>query len=321
MGGDCLNYGCVPSKALLAAAHAAESARRAGRFGVQRRRPAIDFRRRARPCPGRHRRASRRTIPRSASKASACTCSAPPARFTGPRRGRRRRLSASAPAASSSPPARRPSCRRCPASSSVPYLTNETVFDLVEQPRHLLVHRRRPDRRRAGAGLPPARRRGHASSRWPTCCRRTIRSWSPWSASACRLKASRCIEGTKVIASSAVSDGVIRCALDGKSGRSIDGQPSADRRRPPAEHRRSRSRTRRHRAVPQGITVDAGLRTSNRRVYAIGDVIGGLQFTHVAGYHAGIVIRHALFRLPREDRTPAPFPGSPTPIPSWPRSA
>jgi pyruvate/2-oxoglutarate dehydrogenase complex dihydrolipoamide dehydrogenase (E3) component len=51
-------------------------------------------------------------------------------------------------------------------------------------------------------------------------------------------------------------------------------------------------------ATPQGITVDAGLRTSNRRVYAIGDVIGGLQFTHAAGYHAGIVIRRALFRLP-----------------------
>ena len=35
-----------------------------------------------------------------------------------------------------------------------------------------------------------------------------------------------------------------------------------------------------------------------RRIYAIGDVAGGLQFTHVGGYHAGIVIRNALFRLP-----------------------
>jgi pyruvate/2-oxoglutarate dehydrogenase complex dihydrolipoamide dehydrogenase (E3) component len=38
--------------------------------------------------------------------------------------------------------------------------------------------------------------------------------------------------------------------------------------------------------------------TSNRRVFAIGDVTGGLQFTHVANYHAGIVARRALFRLP-----------------------
>jgi pyruvate/2-oxoglutarate dehydrogenase complex dihydrolipoamide dehydrogenase (E3) component len=48
----------------------------------------------------------------------------------------------------------------------------------------------------------------------------------------------------------------------------------------------------------KGIKVDAGLRTTNRKVYAIGDCAGGPQFTHIAGYHAGIVIRRALFRLP-----------------------
>jgi pyruvate/2-oxoglutarate dehydrogenase complex dihydrolipoamide dehydrogenase (E3) component len=50
--------------------------------------------------------------------------------------------------------------------------------------------------------------------------------------------------------------------------------------------------------TPRGISVDARLRTTNRLVFAIGDVIGGPQFTHVAGYHAGIVIRNALFRIP-----------------------
>src|SRR6185436_3197488 len=49
---------------------------------------------------------------------------------------------------------------------------------------------------------------------------------------------------------------------------------------------------------PRGITVGKGLKTSNKRVYAIGDVAGGPQFTHAANYHAGIVIRNALFRLP-----------------------
>src|SRR5262249_22907999 len=48
---------------------------------------------------------------------------------------------------------------------------------------------------------------------------------------------------------------------------------------------------------PRGITVDKGLRTTNKKVYAIGDVAGALQFTHVANYHAGLVIRNALFRL------------------------
>ena len=50
--------------------------------------------------------------------------------------------------------------------------------------------------------------------------------------------------------------------------------------------------------APNGIVVDKGLKTTNRKVYAIGDVAGGLQFTHAANYHAGIVIRNALFRLP-----------------------
>jgi len=49
---------------------------------------------------------------------------------------------------------------------------------------------------------------------------------------------------------------------------------------------------------PKGIQVDDRLRTTNKRIFAIGDVAGGLQFTHVAGYHAGIVIRNMLFKLP-----------------------
>jgi pyruvate/2-oxoglutarate dehydrogenase complex dihydrolipoamide dehydrogenase (E3) component len=54
----------------------------------------------------------------------------------------------------------------------------------------------------------------------------------------------------------------------------------------------------------RGVAVDAGLRSrTNRRVYAIGDVAGGLQFTHVAGWHAGLVVRSALFRLPVRART------------------
>jgi pyruvate/2-oxoglutarate dehydrogenase complex dihydrolipoamide dehydrogenase (E3) component len=57
-------------------------------------------------------------------------------------------------------------------------------------------------------------------------------------------------------------------------------------------------------ASPNGIATDAGLRSlSNRRVFAVGDVAdpartGPRRFTHVAGYHAGIVIRRMLFRLP-----------------------
>lgn len=47
-----------------------------------------------------------------------------------------------------------------------------------------------------------------------------------------------------------------------------------------------------------GITVDARLRTNLRHVFALGDVIDGPRFTHVASYQAGIVVRNIAFRLP-----------------------
>lgn len=57
---------------------------------------------------------------------------------------------------------------------------------------------------------------------------------------------------------------------------------------------------------PAGIRTDRGLRTTNRRVYAIGDCAdvpgSGLRLTHVANYHAGLVIRSALFRMPAKVR-------------------
>ena len=60
-------------------------------------------------------------------------------------------------------------------------------------------------------------------------------------------------------------------------------------------------------ATNVGIKVDDNLRTTNRAVYAIGDVIGQEQFTHVAGYHASLIVRSALFGLPakvRKDHIP-----------------
>ena len=55
--------------------------------------------------------------------------------------------------------------------------------------------------------------------------------------------------------------------------------------------------------IKNGIKVDDSLRTTNRKVYAIGDVAGGMQFTHVAGYHGGVVIRSLMFALPAKAKT------------------
>lgn len=50
---------------------------------------------------------------------------------------------------------------------------------------------------------------------------------------------------------------------------------------------------------PRGIRVDRRLRTSQKHIYAAGDVNGGFQFTHAAGYEGGIVVSNAVVRLPR----------------------
>lgn len=55
----------------------------------------------------------------------------------------------------------------------------------------------------------------------------------------------------------------------------------------------------------KGIKVDKYLRSTNSRIYAIGDCIGGSQFTHVAGYHAKIVLRNSIFRLRTKLQTTA----------------
>jgi len=50
----------------------------------------------------------------------------------------------------------------------------------------------------------------------------------------------------------------------------------------------------------RGITVDNRMRTNHKHIYAAGDVNGGLQFTHAAGYEGGIVVSNAIFHLPRK---------------------
>jgi pyruvate/2-oxoglutarate dehydrogenase complex dihydrolipoamide dehydrogenase (E3) component len=58
----------------------------------------------------------------------------------------------------------------------------------------------------------------------------------------------------------------------------------------------------------RGIEVNERLRTSHNHIYAAGDVTGGLQFTHVAGYEGGVVLSNAIFHLPKKtDYTHVPW--------------
>jgi pyruvate/2-oxoglutarate dehydrogenase complex dihydrolipoamide dehydrogenase (E3) component len=51
---------------------------------------------------------------------------------------------------------------------------------------------------------------------------------------------------------------------------------------------------------PKGLVVDSRLRTSQKHIYGAGDVTGAYQFTHAAGYEGGVVLANAVFRLPRK---------------------
>ena len=137
MGGDCLNSGCVPSKALIAAGEAAETVRRSGTFGVNGHEPDIDF---ARVHDHVHgviaAIAPHDSIERFEGLGVQVIQGA--ARFAGPKEveveGRRIRARRFVIATGSSP-----ALPPIPGLDVVSFLTNESVFDLKERPDHLIV--------------------------------------------------------------------------------------------------------------------------------------------------------------------------------------
>ncbi len=295
MGGDCLNYGCVPSKALLAAAHAAAAARRAGRFGLRGGEPAIDFR-----AVHDHVHAVIAAIEPHDSEARFSGLGVrvirAKARFLGPREvaaGDVRVIARRFAIATGS----RPLVPPIPGVERVPYLTNETVFDLTERPRHLLVLGGGPigcelaqGFRHLGAAVSLVEMATLLSNDDPELVE-VVRQ---------RLRDDGVAvhESTKVAGVEPTAAGVALLTEGAGDNARIEGSHllvAAGRRANLAElDLAAAGITHTERA----IAVDARLRTTNRRAYAVGDAVGGLQFTHLADYHAGIVIRNALFRWP-----------------------
>jgi pyruvate/2-oxoglutarate dehydrogenase complex dihydrolipoamide dehydrogenase (E3) component len=123
MGGDCLNYGCVPSKAMIAAGKTADAMRHAGAFGIKPVDPEVNF--------GKVHDHIRSVIASIAPNDSVERFTAigvnviqDHGRFTGPQR-LSPAITRSRRAVSSSPPDRRPSYRRSPA-STIRCLTSPT---------------------------------------------------------------------------------------------------------------------------------------------------------------------------------------------------
>jgi pyruvate/2-oxoglutarate dehydrogenase complex dihydrolipoamide dehydrogenase (E3) component len=295
MGGDCLNYGCVPSKALIAASKAAHGMRHVSRFGIKNHEPEVDF-------------AAVRDHVRDVISAIEPNDSTErfeglgvevileEARFSGPREviaGDRRIRARRFVIATGSSPIVPP----IPGLADAPYLTNESIFDLDHRPEHLIVIGGGP----IGVELAQAHRRLGAD----VTIVEMVKILGRNDPEAVEFVRRQLIEDGITIHEDTAVKGVERdgehigviAESDGKPLR-IDGShiliaagrsANLDGLNLDAAGVRYSSR---------GIEVDARLRTTNKKIFAVGDVASAYQFTHMAGYHAGIVIRNALFKLP-----------------------
>jgi len=292
MGGDCLNVGCVPSKSLIAAAKLAHHAARGGEFGIASEPPKIDF-----AAIGD---SVARVVARIAPNDSVerfeglgVTVLRDEAKFIDARTVHAGNADIQARRfviATGSSPAIPP----IPGLDAAPYFTNETIFANRILPRHLLVI----GGGAVGVELAQAYRRFGAEV---TIIDARPLLWREDPELVAMLAKSLRAEGIKLRPSAAIA------AIEGdgegvtvilKSGERIVGSHlliAAGREPNTIALDLSAAGIA---ATRNGITVDPRLRTTNRRVFAIGDVVGAPQFTHVALYHAGIVIRNALFRLP-----------------------
>jgi pyruvate/2-oxoglutarate dehydrogenase complex dihydrolipoamide dehydrogenase (E3) component len=292
MGGDCLNFGCVPSKSLLAAARIADLGRRGAALGVSYAPPRIDFAAVADSV--------QRVIAQIAPHDSVerfeglgVRVLRAEARFTSPRTVRAgnveirpRRVVIATGSQPAIPPIR--------GLDDVPYLTNESIFANRQLPEHLIVIGGGP------IGIEMAQAHCRLGSRV------TVLDVGP-------LLPRDDPELTTILAERLSAEGIAcrpkveiagidrtekALAVRLASGEQIVGSHLlvAAGRRPSIEALDLAAAG--IASTAKGITVDARLRTTNRRAFAIGDVAGGPQFTHIALYHAGIVIRNALFRIP-----------------------
>ncbi len=301
MGGDCLNAGCVPSKALIAAAKHAHAMTTGAPFGIMPVTPQIDF-----AAVKDHVARTIATIAPLDSQerfeALGVQVLRAYASFLSDRdlqagdkiiRARRFVIATGS----------RPLIPDIPGLSAVPYLTNETIFALRERPDHLIIVGGGP----IGIEMAQAHRRLGCAVTVIEGARALGRDDPEMAAvllAALRAEGVAILEGVAVVALSG-KPGAITVSL--ANGQTITGSHllMAVGRKATLDGLNLTAADVAHTA--KGVTVGPDLRSSNRRIYAMGDVAGGLQFTHVAGYHAGVIIRSALFGLPSRTKT-APIP-------------
>ncbi|MCB1458616.1 MAG: FAD-dependent oxidoreductase [Nitratireductor sp.] len=295
MGGDCLNYGCVPSKAIIAAAKHAHAVREAPDFGVM---ADAGFAVDARKVNDHVKSVIAAIEPNDSQErftALGVTVIRAAGRFTdantviaGDNQIRARRFVVATGSSAFVPP--------IPGLADADYFTNETIFENRNRLRHLIVIGGGP------IGMEMAQAHLRLGSQVTVIEGAKALGKDDPELTAIVLDRLRS-EGLEILEQTSVSavekrgKTGLRVVAKGPDGEvTIDGSHIlvATGRAPNVEG--LGLDTAGIRFSRKGIEVDAGLRTTNRKVYAIGDVAGSLQFTHVAGYHAGLVIRSILFR-------------------------
>ncbi|CUH77540.1 Mercuric reductase [Tritonibacter multivorans] len=297
MGGDCLNYGCVPSKALLASGHMAHAQGHSAAYGVADGAPQVDYAGAKdhvqnvidtiAPVDSQERFEGFgvRVIREMGKFVSDREVEAGNYRITA------RRIVIATGSHAFVPPIK--------GLAEVDYLTNETLWELREQPKHLLIIGGGP----IGMEMAQAHRR-LGSEVTVIEADKALGRDDPEAASlvieALRGEGISIREKTFADEVRQEGDDIIVQTRDGEALRGSHLLVAVGRAPNTEGLDLSRAGVE---TTPQGIRVDASLRTSNSRVYAIGDVAGQGQFTHMAGYHAGVIIRSILFGLPAKAKT------------------
>ncbi len=306
MGGDCLNYGCVPSKALLAAGKHAYMFGHSEAFGIAAAVPQVDFKKvhdhvhdviaTIAPIDSQERFEGLgvTVIREMAHFKDAKTVIAGDTEITA------KRIVVATGSSPMEPP--------IPGLEDVPFFTNETIFKNETLPEHLIVIGGGP----IGMEMSQAHRRLGAKV---TTLEGGVALGKDDPELTAIVKKRLTDEGIDLRENAMVqriekTDAAgIRVVFE-KDGQeqSVEGSHLllAVGRKPNVDTLELEKAGIEY--SKRGIKTDDRLRTTNKRVFAIGDVAGGLQFTHVAGYHAGIVIRNALFKLPaKADHSAVPW--------------
>ncbi len=300
MGGDCLNYGCVPSKALIASARAAYGMAHPGDLGVAPSEPRVDYA----AAQDHVARAIAAIAPADSQErfeGLGVRVIRDWARFEDERTviaGDHRIAARRFVVATGS----RPFVPPIEGIAEVDYLTNETIFDLRTRPDHLLII----GGGNIGIEMAQAHRRLGCEVtviEGATALGNDDPELSAIVLDQLRREGVAIVEGQQARRVLREGDGI---AVETAEGRHVGSHLLVAVGRRVNLDRLDLDRG--NVAHDRAVTVGDDLRsTTNRRVYAVGDAAGRMQFTHVAGYHAGVVVQRILFGLPakaRQDHIP-----------------